>query len=321
MTRKLLFANPRARSLRREPGRLDYAKTALGHENVLAPDTLPELNAMVQGLPTDEPLHLIVWGGDGTVHQVVNAWYKAHRPDSAQVSWTFLTGGTMNTIAKSLGMTGTPEQQLRDLATASDLSQLPRTRRGLLKLNGSTYGFLFGVGVIEKFIRLHDQAKDPTPLSAGLLLSRMVASSMWNSESSRTFFRPLRAHVTFEGKMWRGSRWLAIGAGTVDDAGLRFRPFFESLQTPGKFHAFGHGGPPTSLAMDLSRARFARHFRGRESKGGVGTHLRITSSKRIPFMMDGERYRGEEKLDLHYGPTLEFVLNSAAKRPDSPLNI
>ena len=104
----VVLANPNARHLRRTPHLLDQLRAQLGAggELIATPD-LQALDEVTAELALAPPEILALLGGDGTLGRtltsVVRAFGDAPLPPVAP-----LGGGTMNTIARSIGGRGAP---------------------------------------------------------------------------------------------------------------------------------------------------------------------------------------------------------------------
>jgi hypothetical protein len=99
-----------------------------------------------------------------------------------------------------------------------------------------------------------------------------------------------------------------VGAGTVDDIGFRFRPFFEALRQPGRIHALGIACPPLSFVFELPRIWLARPVAHPDIRSVTTTHLHMRSERPIAYMVDGDFCTGGAELDLRIGPPVELLL-------------
>lgn len=313
--RFVVVANPKSGRFRDDPAALDalYRATS-GRGVVLAPTSLPELVQELRQLAEDPPPLLAVAGGDGTVSRVTSAllavWPHDRLPELA-----LLDGGTMNTIARSLGIVrGAPADQLEALLAAP---QPLRTRRWPLRIGHGRYGWMFGTGIVARYIQAYDEARPKGPADAARVLRDRIVAAALGSEP--TFFAPHRLDVDVDGQRLPLKEWLAVAMGGSHDLGLGFRPFPGLLDAPGQLGLFATGSTPLRLSTDLLWIRFQRPVRHPLAFQRVGTHVRLTSPTPILFTLDGDLEDAPKRLDITTGPPITFRLPPNAKPPPNRL--
>ncbi len=198
-----LIGNPRSRRSRLDPGGFPRLAGMLGPaDRAFAPQSLEELSAVAMQLAADPPDVLALHGGDGTMHRALTAMVHAFG-DRPLPRVVVLPGGTMNIVASSVGMKLRAADALALGATAS-----PRTvRRWLLRIDGDRYGFLFGNGIVARFLELYYEKPDPTPFDAGWLLARGVASTVVGGPLIRQLTRRFDGEVVVDGVAWPTAGW------------------------------------------------------------------------------------------------------------------
>jgi len=184
---------------------------------------------------------------------------------------------------------------------------IPSVQRWLLEVDGRL-GFLFGNGVISGFMKPFYEGGSPSPSKAAWVLLRAVGSALVGGEYAATITRPVRCEVRVDGQAWETRSWLAIGAGTVDDVGLRFRPFFRSLSTPGRMHAVGLGCSPFQFAFQIHRARCAKPFTRSDIVEAMATELVLQGEEPMLYMMDGDLHQGASKVVVRVGPCVSLLV-------------
>ena len=219
----------------------------------------------------------------------------------------------MNTIAKAVGVRGRPEALLLRLVERLDRGEpLPTAERTLMKVTAGQappqYGFLFGNGLVSNYLEAYYEGSEPTPTKAIWVLVRGVLSAFVNGAFFRRLTRPVDVRVEADGVPWNATRYPAIGAGTVEDVGFRFRPFFGALSHPGRIHALGFACPPLAVVFQLPRIRMAMPCRHPDIHSALVTTLHMRSDAPITFMIDGDFHAGAHELRVEAGPTLRFVV-------------
>ncbi len=312
MTRLLLIANPHARRVRRRAGLISELGRIGGPDLRLAqPGNLGELRQLAEELASsrwDAPVAIL--GGDGTLSATLDAlataWNGAPLPPILP-----LQGGTMNTIVRSMTHPMSPTRQLA--ATLKGMAgerSLHEATRSLLHVEGHRHGFLFGMGLIAQFLVLHYRADDPTPLTAGVTLARVAGAALFDRSRYPEMFEGLDATVHADGHLIHQGPTLAVGAGTCDDAGLRFRPFSMALRHPGRMHAYVSTAHLPSMVRDLLRFRQALRAIGPGSVERPAGRLRIELAEPAPFQLDGDLFAPARDVTVTTGPTVRFLLPS-----------
>lgn len=304
-----VVTNPQSRLNRRD---LDLAsrlrKLAGSKDTVVAPNGLDELAEWARSCVSEPPDILAVCGGDGSLHRVVTAWMQASGGQPPPPV-ALLRGGTMNTIAKGLGIRGGAESVLSRLVAAQLAgSSLQTVSRRLMVVNEDQYGFLFGNGMISNFLELYYESDNPGPMAAIWVLGRLVVSALVRGDYIRRAMRPFRGEVVVDDVSWGERDWFAVGAGTVDDIGLRFRPFSMCLSHPGHMHALALGNRPLAFLPEFVRIRCAKPLRNPDNQESPATTLRLNSREPIGFMIDGDFHRAGVTLHVRVGPAVEFVV-------------
>jgi YegS/Rv2252/BmrU family lipid kinase len=99
------------------------------------------IHSMVQELLTHEPALLVSWGGDGTVHEVVNGMFGSRIPIG------ILPGGTANLLAKELSIPSTVNDAIRIIGEGKT------TQISIGRANQRYFLLMVGIGFDSEVIR------------------------------------------------------------------------------------------------------------------------------------------------------------------------
>lgn len=305
-----VITNPRSRQNVKNPQIAERLGYILGEKGTLAqPADLTALNVVAKQFYQHRIDVLCINGGDGTMHTALTAMVKVY--DGAPLpKIAILRTGTMNTIARGVGVYGTAAEILAHVVERyhADLP-LATARRWLLDVDGQQYGFLFGNGLIAQFLEEYYKGGDPTPVSAVWLLIRACFSAAVGGPLIKRLTAPYVGTAEIDGRVWPTDRWLTVAAGTSDDIGVGFRPFYKCLHHPEHFHAIGIGNlNPMAAVRELPRIYRAREMEGEGMFDGVGKRLVLRAEVPIPYMVDGDFHRGGTELTVQIGPQVDFVL-------------
>jgi diacylglycerol kinase family enzyme len=301
-----IVLNPEAGGVGRYPEqRIEQLRAIAGPGVVLFATGNRELvQAVADGVRERGVGTVAIIGGDGTVSNVLSALNQAFAgvplPRIA-----LLRGGTMNTIANSFGVARRqPEELLRRLLAAPLGEPL---RRSTLKVNGRV-GFLFSTGIMVGFLKVLYRASESKqgPLGALRLLAKGSWQAVMGGELIEEIETPLLATLTVDDEIHPPRRYTVLGASTVEQVGLGFRPFVRAPECLSRFQIFAFHGATQSLVRQLPRIR-----RGQPLVKGLGfdplaQRLRIDAQGTIAYALDGDVSEARDTLLVELGPPVEI---------------
>lgn len=308
-----LVFNPRAGGNRRDPGQAARLARKLGDRGVVAaPRTLDELARVAEDFRKQRIDVLGIAGGDGTNHVTLThfqrAWGSQALPPVA-----LLRGGTMNTVANSLGLPrGRPEGLLDRLVRRYLETPALRTRTTwMLDVDGQL-GFLWGLGVVPAYLREYYATGAPSPWTAVKTLGRAIASAAVRGPMIQRMTESVHVDVSFDdGARWETRPWFAVAAGTVPDLGLGFRPFHRAFEREAHFHLLGIHTSPLGFVADLPRIHRMEAMQDHKAVDRVclqATVRRTKGSGPLLQMMDGDVVESTaSEVTLRVGPALRIA--------------
>lgn len=266
---------------------------------------LDELDAAVVNLSQRGVTRVAVVGGDGTLSGVCSALYR-HQQGGPLPTVVPLRGGTMNTIARSLGaIHGQPAERL---ARAQRKELRPHTC-GTLHV-ADELGFLFSSGIMASYLsEYYESTLGGGPLAAAAVLARGAASVVTGGGLAARLEQRLLARVGLDdGPPGEPDDYLLIGAGTVAQVGLGFRPFARVEAHGQAFHAIGFAGSLQALLCGLPHLA-----RGNGAAAGLSLdhlchELRIEHEGPLTYALDGELRQSLGPTVLRSGPRLRFLV-------------
>ncbi len=265
-----VLVNARAGAAKRDPSFIERVEALLPGGRVRATWSADEIHPALDALREQGVELLILVGGDGTVGgtltELLEGWPAETRPAVA-----LAPGGTVNTIARSLGARGDPEQTVRRLIDSggrgSSLRPLVRVRTD----SGETRsGMIFVQGAAVKFLR-HYYESSLGVRGAARTTARILGSAIVGGELAHAVFDPAPVEIEVDGTPLDYTRFTVLGASTVRHVGLGFRPFHSAGTDPLRFHFLVSDAGPSRLALELPAFRFGvslsgsclRHFPAR----------------------------------------------------------
>lgn len=333
--RVALILNQKAKRTR-DPAlasQLEQAARTIGVQAVVVPtqsvEDLPQALASVRSGGCDV---LSLCGGDGSLAALLAA--------AAPIFPTLppliiLPGGTMNTVARNLGLRGSIASQwqraLRCVQQAHDVSRLPLGRVDALRATifderplqrtepdlsapptqTTRYGFIFGAAMGARYLAAYDSNPKRGPAWATWLALRTVGSSLipGGGPFARWLFSATSAVLEIDGVTQPESLFRIVLCATVPDVGLGFRVPWQAGRVPGRFHVVASGIPITRNALQLPRMLRGQPLSGSPHVDRLAQTARLTFERPQQLTLDGEVFSGSD-ISLSVGPTLQVLLPS-----------
>jgi diacylglycerol kinase (ATP) len=288
--------------------RVQQLRAAAGSRAVVFSTGNRELvDAVAEGVRERGVGTVAIIGGDGTLSSVLSALHRAFG-DAPLPRLALLRGGTMNTVANSLGIPrGRPEDLLKRLLSAKSGEV---KRRATLRVQDRV-GFLFSAGIMVGFLKaLYAAAPNRSgALSALKLLGRGSLEALTGGRLIEQIETPLLATLALDGEAQPARRYTVLGAATVAQVGLGFRPFTLADECIDRFQVFAFHGSRQALVRQLPRIR-----RGLPIVQGLGfdplaQRLEVDAGDApVVYALDGEVCEARGTLTIEVGPQVDIRL-------------
>ena len=309
-----IVLNPKSRRNLRDPGGARRLASQLGDQGVVRlARSIDELHRIAEDFKRLDIDVLGISGGDGTNHVTLTGFIDVYQGHTLPAV-AFLRGGTMNTVANSVGVRrGRPEGLLRRLLAdyaVSAARPLENVERHVMRI-GDHYGFLFGAGVVHGFLSEYYRDEDPNPLVAAKTLFRGIGSTIVQGEMIRRMAAPFRGSVTFDdGTEWPERDYFTIAGGTIDQIGLNFRPFHRWGDTPETFHLLGIHTSPLGFCTQLPRIWQGKPMAEGHAFEATPKSITLRSADgRMRYMIDGDLHETRGELHVSVGPKVRILTN------------
>nr|HPM41849.1 hypothetical protein [bacterium] len=223
----------------------------------------------------------------------------------------FLRGGTMNNMANQLGIHGTPEKILSNLIVKyHEGVPFSETRINLVKINGM-YGFLFGMGLISRFIeRYQDVEGGPSPARGAALLTRAMFSSIFNGRFAQHLCERFDADITVDGRLMPFKNYMMVFAGTMRTLGFNFRPLYRATSVEGQFQTVAISATGRQLLSTFPNAFLGRPSNSEHYADEMGASVVIKLEKPMSYTIDGDFPESpSDRIEITTGPLLTCVVS------------
>ncbi len=300
--------NPYSRRNRRHPQRMEALGYIIGREGqAVATYDVADIHKLASIFHQQQVEVLGINGGDGSNHVTITAFIEEYGQEQLP-KIALLRGGTMNTISNACGIRGSSAGILMNLVRkVRDKVPFETIQRDTMLVEGR-YGFIFGNGLIANYLEAYYGTGRPSPWMATKLLVKGVASSLVGGPFARRLFKRFHSRVEVDGKEWSATTYTAMAAGTVNQIGLGFKPFFRCEERPGSFHFLGIKCPPLGFATALPKIFFGRKVAQKKIEEKVAERVVFESEEDILYTLDGDLHQTGKRLEIRVGPRLEIVV-------------
>jgi diacylglycerol kinase family enzyme len=286
-----VIVNPNALGVRKRPGLADRLARLVGAHGVVvqtrAPDELVEVAARFQKDGVDL---VATCGGDGTNLATITQMARAYGPDRIP-TFVLLRGGTVNTVAQNLGITGEPDRILaRVVRTLERNDELPIFGQDLLEVNGM-FGFLFAAAMGARFLEAYYDGPEPGHAWAAALAARTVVSSLINGPFARWLFSPVPLELEVDGRAPDFPHPRLLVASTVPDVGIGMKVAWRAGRQPARFHLVASALPTTRMALQLHRVLRGQPLAGGPHLDTMAKEARIRFAQPETYTLDGDLFR------------------------------
>lgn len=314
-----VISNPKSGRNRRNPRLLRRLAYVLGEQGELAqPPDLDHLEATIRDFQARGVEVLCVNGGDGTLHKVLSALVRVYTdglddPTTARLPYVaILKAGTVNTIARNIGLTMGAKAFLGHIVDTWHAGEPFRTvERNVLVINdGEAAGFLFGTGVLSRFMEAYYAGGTTGVFKAMRVLIRAVTSALLGTRFTRDLFRFDDVAVDVDGTPWESPEgYVAVAAGTTNDIGLGFRIFHAAADHPDHLHVLGFRCDAAAVSLRLPRIYRNKPLDLPGVYDEVARRFVIRGTEPLGYMIDGDFARTTEtELRVAVGPRIRFVV-------------
>ncbi len=300
-----ILINANARRARRDPALEERLRRLVPPERVRrtasADDVVPAVRDLIeQGVDA-----LALVGGDGTFAGTLTPLLR-HFDPAALPALVATRGGTVNTVASSLGARGAPEATIAAVVRGAALHE---ERRAVVRVAADggepRFGFLFVNGVGVRFLELYYGDSGLGPGGALSVLARLSGSALVGGRLARRVFAPFDAELEVDGARVERRRFTVIAAGGVRHLGLGFAPLHSAGSDPERIHLAVTGARAARLALELPALRAGAKVASLEHYPARRAGLRLAEP--LAWSLDAELFAPASRLEIAAGPALRFL--------------
>lgn len=303
-----IILNPHSRSYKHDPERMKRLGFIVGDKGSChATHDILDVEALAREFKEKDIEILGISGGDGTNHVTLSTFINVYG-DKPLPKIAFLRGGTMNNITNALGIRGLPEKILANLIFKYHAGEeFKTTEVDIIKVN-EKYGFLWGVGLVSRFIEEYYQTQKKTPFNAAKLLVKCFMSAVVHGNYIMRLAERFNAKVTVDGKVWPFKNYISLYAGTIETFGLHFDPFYRAREKAGFFHLIGVSCTPRHLLCGFPWIFMRKKVPSENSMEDIAREVVIELEEPMSYQIDGDVQPATDRMVLTTGPRLTVIV-------------
>lgn len=293
----ILF-NPLGGQARKREKAIRQMLTIIPHAIYQEATNLPEFKTSVESLLQAEINLLVIIGGDGTIHAILDLLFMARSPEKWP-TLAIIAGGTTNMTSLDLGIRGKPElalQQLSNFLSQSQSLAPSLVRRPVLCIEQTgakkNYGLFFGAGLIARGVKFSRSSVKQLGITGGIftlfIMLRSLAGMILGQHQNE--WAPVNIMITDSNGKVHNETYLFALVSALDCLLLGIRPYW------------GKESAPLHVTMvDQQRRHLWRSLwpllsgHGHKLKKQHGYHSQNVTSIELmmddEYIVDGELYR------------------------------
>ena len=252
-----------------------------------------------------------IGGGDGSNHYVLDALIKAYG-DKPLPRVAFLCGGTHNAHAMSVGVKGIPAILLQNIVRKYHTgARFDLKHRVILRIDDGLrvhHGFSMATGFGHRFYEELVQQRTDSALKVAAQLALWVGDLLTGGRKLRKIFRLEPTQVVIGGETLAWEETNGVSCSGMEMLGLGLVPFPRASETAKTFHLGVVRFKPSTLVRFIADYRLGRVPKHPDSHTDIASDVQITMEQPISYVLDGELYKGSEKLRIQTGPRIELIV-------------
>lgn len=298
ITRVGILFNPLGGHARKHEKAIRQTLTEIPHAIFHEATNPTEFRTSIDSLLQAEINLLVIVGGDGTIHAILDLLFTASSPEKWPVL-AIIAGGTTNMTSLDLGIRGKPEHALKQLSNFLSQPQ-PLTpsliNRPVLCIEqpgvSKIYGLFFGAGLVARGVKFSRSSIKQLGITGGIftlfiMLRSLVGMILGQHQNE---WAPVEITITDSNGKSRSGTYLFALVSALDCLLLGIRPYW------------GKESAPLHVTMvDQQRKHLWRSLwpllsgRGHRLKEQNGYHSQNVNSIELimddEYIVDGELYR------------------------------
>ena len=277
------------------------------HLFLYKPNGLEALQEVINKVHAHSGDVLCIHGGDGTVHQVMTALWRTYGTHTSYPKIAILKGGTMNNIARNVGVTlwSTDKQLL--MAIAQNQPAQTSIHHPIV-VDESQSGFIYGSVALAPFMDVYETGPErPSPWKGFKMFIRTIFSVIFNTQYSQDILAPVTFRMHFDQDVIEPQAYTMLGISSIADVGFYFRPFYKTLQQPNILQCLAMNCSPMHIVWSVPKLALARPTNSPKIIDRTGQRIQMEYTEPLRYTIDGDVYTSGLTQTIALGPAISFL--------------
>lgn len=278
---------------------------AAGHDAIVVEThDVAELDAAARQIQHAEPDTIALCGGDGTYMAGITALTRAYG-ERPLPRIALLPGGTVSTVARNFGVSGSPSAALARVVSLHGAGRLPTRRHRTLRANDRV-GFIFGTALVANFFDVYYGSEAAGYADAARIVSRIFFESFFGGPYARRVLEPTECTLTVDGVALEAKHYSLVCCATVRDLGLHMLVSYRAGERDDALHLIASSLPTRALGPQMFRVLAGKRLRGEPHFDGLVRDFDVTFPEPHAWVLDGDVMR-DRVVKVGAGPAIEIV--------------
>jgi diacylglycerol kinase family enzyme len=267
-----------------------------------------EIGAAARQIRHARPDTIALCGGDGTYMSGLTALATAYGSEPLP-RIALVPGGTVSTIARNFGMTGTAAAVLARVVSQHGNGGLTTRRHRTLVAN-ERVGFIFGTALVANFFDLYYGGEAAGYGDAARIVGRIFVESFFGGPFARRVLEPVECTIDVDGVPLSARRYSLICCATVRNLGLHMMVSYRAGERDDALHLVASSLSTRRLGPQMLRVVAGQRLRGAEHFDGLVRRFRVTFPETRAWVLDGDLLY-DRVVHVAAGPAIEVVTGDA----------
>jgi diacylglycerol kinase family enzyme len=268
-----------------------------------------ELDAVADAIAKQSGKIVVLCGGDGSYMAGVTALAKAFGEHALPVI-ALGPGGTVSTVARNWGMSGSLESYAKRILRAAIEGDARTQSRPTLRVRDSNeserIGFIFGAGLVAQFFDVYNASSEQGYSGAAKIVARIFGGSFVGGALAKKILTPVPCEIEIDGKISPARAFSLIVAAVVKDLGLHMHVLHRAAEDPKRVHLVASPLGPFLLGPQLPLVVAGKSLRGKNHVDALAKKFRVTFTQNSAYVLDGDTLRARW-VEVSAGPELRVI--------------
>lgn len=271
------------------------------------PKDLESLQVVINNIHAQSGDILCIHGGDGTIHQVMTALWRAYGTHTPYPKIALLKGGTMNNIARNVGVTFWSNAKQLLMALAENQPVHTSIHHPIV-VDESQSGFIYGSVALAPFMDVYETGPErPSPWKGFKMFLRTLLSVIFNTKYSQDILTPKTLGLQFDQEHITAQPYTMLGVSSIADVGFYFRPFYQTLRKSDVLQCLAMTCSAMHIVWNVPKLALGLPTNSPSIIDRTGKHIVMEYTEPLRYTIDGDLYTSGLTQTITLGPPISFL--------------